>query len=148
MSQQWSSVNAIDLLSGRKVSRIPERVGCYKVAIKPTRFNPRRHGSADVIYIGGMQPGTRSSIRKRVGLFLAAALGFGTDHSGGREFSKRRKELSLTVSDLRIAYCEFPDPLCAEAKLFREFAAIHKQDKPLLCRRRRVQGCPKHKRVC
>ena len=72
---------------------IPKELGCYRFVVRPGKHNPVLHGPSRVIYIGGMKAGDESSLRKRLGEFICAAMGFPIKHSGG--IVSLKNELSI-----------------------------------------------------
>jgi hypothetical protein len=146
MDKSWMPHNVKSLLGGRVLNPLPAKAGCYKIEIVGDKFRPRKHGPSRIIYIGRAKGGGRSSLRKRVGLFLGAALGFDLDHSGGKRFYEMRREHGLSVMGLRVSVKTSRDPQCLEVRLFEEFAKKHEGIRPYLCRRTPSKRCDEHER--
>jgi hypothetical protein len=137
-------VKITDLISSSSGDSLPPRPGCYQVRIRKGRVPPTIQVAQDrIIYIGGMTTGERSSIRKRVGLFISAAMGFGADQSGGRTVHKFNRKSGLTVIDLEVAWEVIADPRCREVVLYDAYLLRHQGSRPLLCKRR-PSRCKEH----
>jgi hypothetical protein len=122
---------------------IPKELGCYRFLVRHGKYDPKLHGPSPVIYIGGMKPRDESSLRKRLGEFICAAMGFPIKHSGGHRFFDRRTEHLLTVHDLLVQYIQSSDPICAEVDAFDEFENEFRCN-PLLNEQRPTTRCPQH----
>lgn len=121
--------------------QIPCRPGCYLVSIRREEHDQHRHGFSEFIYIGGMGGSENASLAKRIGEFIAAAFGFGTYHSGGIRFWKKRQEHEINPWDLAFWWYTCECPTCCEVELFRAFANAHEGGRPLLNANRRRSRC-------
>lgn len=145
MGNEKEQIDVSNILS-EGIARIPEKTGCYRIIVKENKYEPDLHGQSRVIYIGGMNPGKNSSLSKRIGEFIGAAMGFAIFHAGGRRFWQRHEELKLNIHDLLIQYRISDDPLCAEVNAFEEFEKEFQKEKPLLCKARRRKRYVKHRK--
>ena len=128
------------------VLRLPEAIGNYLVSIPEKAYHARAHGPCRFLYIGGMTDAENSSLRRRIGQFIAAALDLANYHSGGHRFSCERQDHHINPWNLEFWWYEHNDPLCGEVCLFEEFAQDFGRQLPLLNKNRRRKGCrePRH----
>ena len=143
---KWSKpIDLATLLSSGNATIIPDEKGCYRLLVKKGTFNKKFHGPSQVIYIGSAS-GKNSSLRKRIGLFICASLGFGVKHSGGNTFFQMRVESKLNLRNVFLQYFSTVNPICAENKAFNLFESEY-QRLPLLCKKRPRNCCLRHSKT-
>jgi len=125
--------------------------GTYKVLIR-RNYKPKLHGPSRIIDIG-----SSNNLSKRIGTFMAAAMGFNVDHSAGKTFYRLKKSLRLTIRDLELTFIgshnhrgkEFssfenfinqmkksPSKILSLGKLREKYGLSARKKYPLLCSRR------------
>jgi hypothetical protein len=98
--------------AGRNIHDVPWAVGVYRFRISPS--HETRGG--EVIYVGRAATEHSSALCRRIGLFVASAMGFWVQHSGGNTFYEERDTHGLNVRDLECSWKVDPDAWCAEAE--------------------------------
>lgn len=147
MRIRWArKISIQDLIGpgGKCGELIPDVIGIYRVRAMRDKKNVSR---GSVIYIGKVGGGTREDrhLRRRVGEFIIAGMGFGLPHSGGIRFWDEGGRHKFWIQDLCIEYFPTDDPICAEIRAFEEFEQETGISKPLLNKKIPRQSCRLHR---
>ena len=147
MGIRWSEPVPIpDLLKpgGKCGELLPPKTGVYRLKVLSGN---KRYPSGTVVYIGKVGGGARKDrhLRRRIGEFIIAGMGFENPHSGGIRFWEEGDEHGLWVQDLGVEFFRSNDPLCDEIRAFDEFTKATGERTPFLNRVRPRTRCGEHK---
>ncbi len=145
MKIRWSRAIAVSRLigpGGKCGESLPEKTGIYRFRVPTTHLVH----AGEVIYIGkvGGGRGGDRHLRRRIGEFIGAALGFEIPHSGGISFWDKGNSHKLWAQDLEVQVFATSDPACAELAAFREFKESTGEPLPRLNKVLPRRRCEKH----
>jgi hypothetical protein len=145
MKIRWTKPIPVEKLleqGGKCGEFLPEKTGIYRFQVVPeNKVLP-----GEVVYIGkvGGGRGDGRHIRRRIGEFIGAALGFGIPHSGGITFWEDGNKHKLWVQDLEVCFYPTEDPACAEVVAFQEFREKTGRELPRMNKRLPSKKCSAH----
>jgi hypothetical protein len=142
---------------------IPGEYGVYMLRLAPA-CSVR---GGEILYVGSTysakkverNPDHFTRLRKRIGLFISCAMGFGTGHSAGCKFydafikddpppdslDRSGRDLRPTVRDVEVRWSVVDCPRCAALEVYRQTMPppLFNAGTPKQCRRK---DCPYSKR--
>jgi hypothetical protein len=131
---------------------IPDAFGVYMLRVPGTILYVGSTYSSNKVKKG---PDNFTGLRKRIGLFISCAMGFGAGHSAGRQFfdlfikddpapeflDHSGRDLRPTARDVEVRWSVVDCPPCAEREAYHQTTPqpLFNRETPKQCGR---EGCP------
>lgn len=114
---RWYPVTDV-LDAGWNKHDVPWKIGVYRFRVGPTH----QDRSGEVIYVGRAATTKSSALCRRVGLFVSAAMGFYTQHSGGIAFYDKWYQHKIPLRSLEYSWALDDDPWCREYEEYLSYS--------------------------